>query len=117
MQVGAHPREECVEILCSQAVAEIEDFNPQNISNLMWGLAKLRAKTNHGVQNECVERLCAQAVVQMNGFSPQEVVNLLWACATLCSSPSPVFFESVFDAAAVKVRLSPLCCALCPHCR
>jgi hypothetical protein len=62
-----------------RATATVEDFTPQAIANLMWGLATMGEKADRELLEAIQRRATATAV----DFTPQAIANLMWALATL----------------------------------
>ena len=61
----------------------IEILTSQDISNLMWSLAKIRINMDRRLADDVSKR----SVVTAGQFKPQGVANLMWAFATLGMEP------------------------------
>ena len=81
--------------LLPQVVTPPGPFNSQEISNLLWALAKLvengRLQLDQGdLASQAVTTLLPQVVTPRDRLNSQEISNLLWALAKLwrtgCSS-------------------------------
>uniref|UniRef100_UPI0013D6949F RAP domain-containing protein n=1 Tax=Endozoicomonas acroporae TaxID=1701104 RepID=UPI0013D6949F len=61
------------------------DFNPQEIANLLWAMAKLvdNGQEQTPELNEAVAALLPHVSAQKANFTPQGIANLLWAMAKL----------------------------------
>ncbi len=68
-------------------------FDPQHISNLLWGLAKSGSRPNDEFLREVVSVLSGN----LSMYSPQEVFNVCWAFATLRFQAPSVAAETVTE--------------------
>eukprot|EP01025_Chloroclados_australasicus_P044107 TRINITY_DN4754_c2_g3_i2.p1 TRINITY_DN4754_c2_g3~~TRINITY_DN4754_c2_g3_i2.p1 ORF type:complete len:633 (-),score=63.63 TRINITY_DN4754_c2_g3_i2:204-2102(-) len=55
---------------------QILSFNPQSLSNIAWGFAKLNY-----VDKKLFKAICAQFLIQKTWFNQQNLSNLIWALA------------------------------------
>ncbi|KAJ1478131.1 hypothetical protein T484DRAFT_1905100, partial [Baffinella frigidus] len=62
-----------------RATATAGEFNPQEVANLLWGLATMGEQADRGLL-EVIQR---RATATAGEFKPQEVANLVWALATM----------------------------------
>ena len=69
---------ELIEALVSHASHQLQDFNPQNLSNAIWALATL----NHP-DDDFTSALILAARGKLRDFNPQNLSNAIWAMATL----------------------------------
>ena len=74
--------------LLPQVVTPPGPFKPQEISNLLWTLAKLVENgllqlDQGGLASQTVTSLLPKVVTPPGSFKPQEISNLLWALAKL----------------------------------
>ncbi|WP_422491620.1 RAP domain-containing protein, partial [Endozoicomonas sp. ALE010] len=74
-----------VAVLLPQVNAQKANYKPQEISNLLWAMAKL---VDSGLErtpglNKAVAVLLPQVNAQKANYKPQEISNLLWAMAKL----------------------------------
>ena len=75
--------------------AKLGDAKPQDISNSLWALARLRCKA----PPELLDQLCAAALPQLPYFSPQELSNTLWGLARLGHTPCKAWQDAAFACA------------------
>ncbi|WBA84037.1 DUF1601 domain-containing protein [Endozoicomonas sp. GU-1] len=75
---------EAVAALLPHVQTQEEQFNPQQIANLLWAMAKL---VDNGEWTPDLKAAVATLLTHVNAyqanFKPQEIVNLLWAMAKL----------------------------------
>jgi len=73
---------------------EINEFNSQGISNILWGFAKVR----HGASRKLFDYIANAgtplSTIIENEFSSQEIANTVWAYATI-NHRSPKLFEEI----------------------
>ena len=79
---------QAVTALLPQVVTPPGPFKPQEISNLLWALAKLVENgllqlDQGGLASQAVTALLPQVVTPPGPFKPQDISNLLWALAML----------------------------------
>ena len=78
-----------------EAIARCSEFNPQEVSNIVWACAT--AGESHPL---LFQKLADVAVTRRNDFNPQGVSNLLWAYAVV-----NVDVPSIFNADSIGVFL------------
>ncbi|MBO9484619.1 RAP domain-containing protein, partial [Salinisphaera sp. G21_0] len=76
---------EAVAALLPHVNAKKDQFNAQDIANLLWAMAKLvdNGQDQTSELNEAVAALLSYVNVQKASFKPQGITNLLWAMAKL----------------------------------
>ena len=79
---------QAVTTLLPKVVTPPGPFKPQEISNLLWSLAKLVKNgllqlDQGGLASQAVMALLPKVVTPPGPFKPQEISNLLWALAAL----------------------------------
>jgi RAP domain len=82
--------------LAKTALLCINDFAPQGLATVAWGLATLKHRAPL-----LFDAIAKAAQVRINEFNPQDLSNVTWAYATLNDEAS-----SLFDAIA---RAAPVC--------
>ncbi|KAJ1466839.1 hypothetical protein T484DRAFT_1860543 [Baffinella frigidus] len=67
-----------------RATAAAGEFKPQEITTLMWALAKIGVdQPDAGL----LEAMQDRAKVRVGDFKPQEIANLMWALAVMGITP------------------------------
>ena len=79
LQMGVPPDRGLLEALQRRAMATVVDFNPQEVSNVLWAMAKMGERVDRGL----LEALQRRATVSAGEYKPQNVANVLWALATM----------------------------------
>ena len=92
--------------MSEEAIAKRKDFKPQEISNLLWALAK----ADVDLDPELVREMSDEAIVKRADFNPQAIANLVWALATAKADLNPelvkaVSAEAVANHASGRVRI------------
>ena len=77
--------------LLTRALEVSEEFKPQELSNLMWALAKLDITPGAELHMAISRRAVATAM----HFNPQNVTNMLWSLATLGIQPEPELMSAL----------------------
>ena len=72
-----------------------EQFKPQELSSLMWALAKL----NTSPDERLINVIMCRAVTLAGQFTAQEVANLMWALAILDIEPTLHLVEGMHSRA------------------
>ncbi|KAL7487866.1 hypothetical protein ACHAW6_013432 [Cyclotella cf. meneghiniana] len=83
--------------IASEAISQIDKFNGQDLSNMVWAFATL------SIQHPDLFKAVGDAVVVTNlkRFQPQDFSNIVWSFATL-HEEHPVMFQSVGDMIAAS---------------
>mmetsp|Transcript_21582 Transcript_21582/g.32116 ORF Transcript_21582/g.32116 Transcript_21582/m.32116 type:complete len:1291 (+) Transcript_21582:95-3967(+) len=82
-----------VSLLHDQAVGEMHKFNTQDLSNTLWGFARLQVRPSA----ELVEHLQWRAQSISEEFQPPEVAGMFWGFATLGITPTPETSFAMFN--------------------
>jgi hypothetical protein len=89
MRAPGHCRHSCYAAACAPAGQNLQQADPQAVSNVLWAAANLGLQLTPQQIQQLVQRfqeVLAQATLQDRGLqqtNPQHVSNLLWAAATL----------------------------------
>jgi hypothetical protein len=88
-----HGDEEMCSSIVQAAISSLATFNAQNLSNLLWGLAKLVDADMVPVPvvaEQLCSRLAAAAKSRIREFNAQDISNTIWAWAKLKKAGLPV---------------------------
>lgn len=77
-----------LEPTCQRVLLLLQEYNPQQVANSLWGTAKL------GVRHAAVERLCQRVLELMSQFDAQKLANSIWGLANLQVSHTPLLREA-----------------------
>ncbi|CAO5677712.1 MAG: hypothetical protein NEHIOOID_00855 [Holosporales bacterium] len=70
--------------------APVQQFNPQDIANSLWGFAKLGKKAPDALLQSITDE-------NIGGFNAQNIANSLWALATLGQQAPDALLQSITD--------------------
>jgi len=93
-------RQPCEDVLCALeawALVVRDDFNPQDISNMLWAFATLGLQPSKAL----LAGLTEQAMVVQGDFKAQGIANTLWSFATLGLQPSEELMAGMMKQAVV----------------
>jgi hypothetical protein len=84
-----------IDDLVKKALAQTQDFSPQEIADMAWALAKLRF-----CHKELLLALAQEAIKKNADLAPQDIAHTVWAFATLGIKNEKLF--SVLSHAAIE---------------
>lgn len=91
LQVTHKDFSNCLDSIASEG--KLLAFDPQHISNLLWGLAKSGSIPSHQFISEITGVLAGK----LSMYSPQEIFNICWSFATLRFDALSLIGESVIE--------------------
>merc|ERR1719433_1668213 len=61
--------------------SQFSNMTPQDVSNVVWGCAKLRLPPDQ--MNDMLGPLAEEAFLNADGFEPQHISNIVWSCGRM----------------------------------
>lgn len=88
-----------MDAIASAAIALIQEFKPQDLSNIAWSFANL------GVGNEqLLNAIASAAIAKISLFQPQDLGNTFWAYAKLEIPPGEALRETISSAVLRRIN-------------
>jgi hypothetical protein len=89
-----------LEAMQRRATAMAMEFNPQDVSNVLWGLATMGERADRGL----LEAMQRRATATAGHFNPQAVANVLWALAVMGQGGSVGTLDVLIDFFAARIH-------------
>jgi len=78
-----------LEAMQRRATDSVEEFNPQDVANVLWALAVMGEKVDRGL----LDAMQGRATATAGDFAPHAIANVLWALAVMGEGGSHVLID------------------------
>ncbi|PSC71010.1 Tbc2 translation chloroplastic isoform B [Micractinium conductrix] len=107
--MGLRPDYELLHAVAKAVAWQIEEFKPQGLANIVWGLGKMGVKVTHEVR-QMVEVLGREMAAQLTharhkgSLAPQNISNMLHGFTNLGMAPAPELLSALAHGADEMLR-------------